>query len=154
MVEVALGESAHFKNHADALRIPFETVKSWKRRRKVPLYELETFSERYGVTIDWLLHGDQPKVEQDKPHQVQPDGLSADEAALLETYRGIDPEARVTLRNMLKVIATAGQAKVQEKKPKLRQPRHAGAVEPVSRRSADSPSKKPGRARGSGGNAQ
>lgn len=59
MVELALGESAHFQSHADALHVPYETVKSWKRRRKVPLYELEMFSERYGVTIDWLLHGDQ-----------------------------------------------------------------------------------------------
>lgn len=133
MVEVALGESAHFKSHADALGVPFETVKSWKRRRKVPLYELEMFSERYGVTIDWLLHGDQPEAAQAEAHQVnqhvQPYGLSDAEASLLESYRRSSPEVQAAALRVL-----AGEP--PEPRPTI--PRPARIVERVS----DLPAKK------------
>lgn len=105
MVEVALGESAHFKSHADALNIPFETVKSWKRRRKVPLYELEMFSERYGVTIDWLLYGDQPEATQTESHQVN------------QNVTAYGPAVSATLQSFVKQIGewvASGQLKDED----------------------------------------
>lgn len=144
MVETMLGEDAHFKSHALALGIPHNTIRTWKRRGKVPLYELEIFSERYGVTIDWLLHGDQPEAAQAEPHHVsenvQPYGLSADEAALLETYREIDAEARVTLQNLLKVIAGTAQVAAPSAPPKP--PKRIPRAASVRTYSSDLPDKK------------
>lgn len=89
---------------------------------------LEAFAAA-GADVNYILSGrlseepsqtDTHRVRQD----VLPYGLSADEAALLETYREIDPEARTTLQNLLKVIATAGHAEAVPK-ARTRQPRSA-----------------------------
>ncbi|MDA8254174.1 MAG: hypothetical protein M0Z99_00815 [Betaproteobacteria bacterium] len=136
--------------YALAFDVSENDIKNWRRRGRVARGYLEGFASEHGVSLDWLLHGDAaPRLA---PASGTGEQLNEDEAKLLETYRRISPEARVALRNLLKVIATEGQAEVQQKKPKPRQPRHAGAVEPVSRRSAP-PAKKPGRARGPGGDA-
>jgi len=118
MVEAMLGEGAHFKSHALALGIPHNTIRTWKRRQKVPLYELESFSERYGVTLDWLLHGDQPEAA---PHQVnqnlQPYGLSEDESALLESYRRSSEEMQ---RAALRMLAESAPKAASGYKPRQR----------------------------------
>lgn len=100
--------------YAQSFDVSENDIKNWRRRGRVARAYLEGFASCHGVSLDWLLHG-----EQDKPHQVSenllPSGLSADEAALLETYREIDPEARVTLQNLLRVIAGGAAAAVAPK---------------------------------------
>lgn len=138
--------------YARAFDVSENDIKNWRRRGRVSRQYLEGFALEHGVSLDWLLHGDQPADAQAEVHQVKQNvqtyGLSADEAALLEAYREVDPEARVTLQNLLKVIANAAPAAIEAPKSKTRQPRHAGEVEPVLRRSAAAPVKKPGRQRG------
>lgn len=117
-----------FTGYAQAFDVSENDIKNWRRRGRVSRAYLEGFSREHGVSLDWLLHGEAAplQVRQD----VLPYGLSADEVALLETYRDIDQEARATLQNLLKIIATAGHAKAAPK-AKTRQPVHGGAVEPV-----------------------
>lgn len=140
--------------YAQSFDVSENDIKNWRRRGRVARAYLEGFASEHGVSLDWLLHGELAAEVHQVSENVRPYGLSADEAALLEVYRRIDPEARVTLRNLLKVIATAGHAGAAAPKPKLREPRHAGEVEPVSRRSAAGPVKKPRRSRGPGDDAQ
>lgn len=57
MVLVALGERAEFKSHAEALGIPPETIKTWRRRGEVPLTKLKDFAQDWKVSLDWLMNG-------------------------------------------------------------------------------------------------
>ena len=156
MVEVVLGENAQFRSHAAALGIPRETVKSWKRRGEVSPGYLKGFALDWKVSLDWLLTGDiadAAGVEQEcAPYVVE--ATNAEERALIQTYRQLDPETRITLQNLLKVIANAAPAEVAAPKARPRQLRHAGEVERVSRGSAPASGKKPGRQRGPGDDAQ
>lgn len=105
MVEAIRGPDAYFQSHHEALYVPRETIKSWKRRGAVPLGVLESFSRDHKVSLDWLLHGDQPEAAQAESHQlkqnVQPYGLSADEAVLLESYRRSTPEVQAAALRVL-----------------------------------------------------
>ena len=45
---------------ARALDISPDTIKTWRRRGRVPLRYLQGFSAQHGVSLDWLLHGGEP----------------------------------------------------------------------------------------------
>ncbi len=130
MVEAMLGENAHFKSHAEALGIPAETIKTWRRRREVPAGRLAEFARDWKTPVDWLLHGNAAE-RASVPHQVNqataPYGerLRPDESAILEAFRSASPELRAAALRML-------DAKTPAAAPKVRQPRSGGAVERVS----------------------
>lgn len=118
---------------AESLGVNRRTIQRWEAGLAVPDgNSLLLLKEKFGVDPSWLLTGDMlgaARAEQERA----PYGISiseADEMALIQTYREIDPDARVTLQNLLKVIATAGHEEARPK-AKTRVPRHAGAVEPV-----------------------
>lgn len=97
MVEVVLGENASFGSHAEALGIPANTIKTWRRRGEVPPGYLINFAADWKVSFDWLLRGDESPGHVSE--KVSPFGLlKADEAALLESYRAAPPEIRAALR--------------------------------------------------------
>ena len=50
---------------ARALDISPDTIKTWRRRGRVPLRYLQGFSAQHGVSLDWLLHGGEPPAEAD-----------------------------------------------------------------------------------------
>lgn len=116
-----------FTGYAQAFDVSENDIKNWRRRGRVSRAYLEGFSREHGVSLDWLLYGDQPKAEQAQSYQVsenlRPYGLSADEAALLETYREIDPETRVALQSLIKVIAGSGQVVAAPKPASSYKPR-------------------------------
>lgn len=58
VVEAKYGEGVPFESHSKALGISRDTIKSWKRRGRIPLPALAMFAEQYRCPIDWLLHGD------------------------------------------------------------------------------------------------
>lgn len=155
-----IGADPQSFGYARILNVSERVLSGWRKRGEVAMGFVEGFAREYGTPIGWLLHGAEPQLaeQQAEPYQVnqnvKPYGLSADEAALLEAYRGIGPEARVTLQNLLKVIASSAPAEVHAPKSKLRQKRHAGEVEPVSLRSADPAGKNPSRQRGPGDDTQ
>lgn len=135
MVEVVLGENAHFKSHADALGIPAETIKSWRRRREVPPGRLADFARDWKVSVDWLLTGVRAiALDEAHPAKIQQKearyGIKDDERKLLENYRNSPAEVREALQLVASIasrphVGVSATAKVRTK-------RHAGAVEPVS----------------------
>lgn len=48
---------------ARALDISPDTIKTWRRRGRVPLRYLQGFSAQHGVSLDWLLHGGEPSAD-------------------------------------------------------------------------------------------
>ena len=42
---------------AEKIKVPYQTIASWKKRNSIPLQELMRFSTEYNVSIDWLLFG-------------------------------------------------------------------------------------------------
>lgn len=102
MVETVVGTGVDFKSHADALGIPAETIKTWRRRREVPPGRLAAFAQDWKVSVDWLLRGDHTEAHQVNEN-VAPYGLSGDEAALLEVFRRSTPELRAAARRVLEV---------------------------------------------------
>jgi hypothetical protein len=69
------------------------------------LFELEMFSERYGVTIDWLLHGDQPEAARPEAHQAK------------QNVGAYGPAVSHTLRSFVKQIGdwvASGQLKDED----------------------------------------
>lgn len=111
MVEAVLGENAHFKSHADALGIPQDTIKTWRRRGAVPAGYLSNFARDWKKSVDWLLHGPEgvPVIEA----KLMPHGgamqLRADERKLLENYRKLPNEVKETLQ-LVASIASRPQA--------------------------------------------
>ena len=87
---------------------------------------LEAFAAA-GADVNYILSGRITETQHEEPHQVRQDvlpyGLSADEAALLAAYREIDPAARATLQNLLKLIAGAGQVVAAPKPASTYKPR-------------------------------
>ena len=135
MVEAALGENAHFNSHAEALGIPAETIKTWRRRGEVPTGKLLAFAQDWKVSVDWLLHGDsvEPAAERHQVNQERaPYGeqLTPDEVSLIEGYRRSTPEVRAAA---LRVLA-GSNARIQ--KP-----------ERIEIRESTLPERKPGAAR-------
>lgn len=113
MVEVVLGENAHFKSHAAALGIPQDTIKTWRRRGAVPAGYLSNFAREWKTSVDWLQYGPEGKEVLGDAHQVTekaaPYGISADERKLLENYRKIPAEVREALQ-LVASIASRPQA--------------------------------------------
>lgn len=106
---------------AEALGVNRKTVQRWEAGLAVPDgNSLLLLKEKFGVDPSWLLTADM--YEAARAEQVRAaygiEISAADEVALIQTYREIDPEARVTLQNLLKVIATAGHAEKAVKVPK------------------------------------
>lgn len=42
---------------AEKIKVPYQTIASWKKRHSIPLKDLIRFSIEYKVSIDWLLFG-------------------------------------------------------------------------------------------------
>ncbi|MDT3707467.1 MAG: helix-turn-helix domain-containing protein [Thiobacillus sp.] len=105
MVEVVLGENAQFRSHAEALGIPANTIKTWKRRGEVPSGYLKGFADDWKVSFDWLLHGGARQAVQVESHKVseaeRPYGISAEEWRLIERYRRSRPEIRAAALRVL-----------------------------------------------------
>lgn len=101
MVETVLGESALFNSHALALGIPENTIRTWKRRGEVPLSYLKNFAQDWKVSLDWLLNGNKSESHQVNENP-RPYGLTADESALLESFRRRSPEAQAALLLLVK----------------------------------------------------
>lgn len=108
-----------------------------------------------GADLHYILSGEREPLFTDS-------GLSHNEKALIALYRGLEGEARNMLMGFLGLLAKTGAEADAEferlwgappPKAKLRQPRHAGEVEPV-RRTSPASGKKPGRQRGPGDDAQ
>lgn len=149
MVETVLGANAHFKSHAEALGIPLNTIRTWKRRREVPPGKLAEFARDWKVSVDWLLHGVPRLLIEDEAHHASiaaepaaPYGLSDDERKLLDNYRKSPPEVRETLQLVASIASRpfVGLSATA----KTRAPRHGGEVEPVSHGSVTG---RPGRKR-------
>ncbi|MDA8258365.1 MAG: helix-turn-helix domain-containing protein [Betaproteobacteria bacterium] len=116
MVEAVLGENAHFKSHAEALGIPQDTIKTWRRRGAVPAGYLSNFAREWKASVDWLQYGPEGKVVfggEPEAHQVAGkvthDGINADERKLLENYRKSPAEVREALQ-LVASIASRPQA--------------------------------------------
>lgn len=129
MVEAALGENAHFKSHAEALGIPAETVKSWRRRGAVPAGYLNNFAREWKTSVDLLLHGPQGVVLiEAKP--VPPGGaaqqatqygaLADDERKLLENYRKSPPEVKEALQLVASIASRPQGAVAKPSRVKVR----------------------------------
>lgn len=140
MVEAVLGEDARFESHALALGIPHNTIRTWKRRGEVPLGYLKNFAADWKVSLDWLLRGEKAGEQAAEAHQVsenvRPYGLSADESALLESYRRASPETQTALR----VLAGCGGT------PPTPRPRVAKPAR-IELRDGARPERKPGAVR-------
>lgn len=74
-------------SYAMALDVSENTIKTWKRRGAVSLRYLEGFAREHGVTLDYLLNGEQAESEGDQP-------MSAEERLLLERFRASPRELR------------------------------------------------------------
>lgn len=107
MVEAVLGENAHFKSHADALGIPANTIKTWRRRGEVPAGYLAQFARDWKTSVDWLLYGMEGKLilGDDPTHRPPMErksstqrALADDERKLLENYRNSSPEVKEALQ--------------------------------------------------------
>lgn len=117
MVEAVLGENAHFKSHAEALGIPQDTIKTWRRRGNVPPGYLSNFARDWKTSVDYLLLGAEgvvvieakPTLPGGAAQQVAAYGLKADERKLLENYRKVPAEVKETLQ-LVASIASRPQA--------------------------------------------
>lgn len=128
MVEAVLGENAHFKSHADALGIPAETIKSWRRRGEVPPGKLTAFAQDWKVPVDWLLHGPEGQVvlgggsahvQAMERESASYGALADDERKLLENYRKLPAEVKETLQ-LVASIASRPQVPGSVKPPRVR----------------------------------
>lgn len=168
MVEAVLGENAHFKSHADALGIPPDTIKTWKRRGAVPAGYLANFARDWKSSVDYLLHGkDGVVLIEAKPtppggaaQQIAQYGaLADDERKLLENYRNSSAEVKEALQ-LVASIASRPQISARVAKPprvKVRNgelPERKFDPERLKVMGGETPSKKPtraGRKKGGGG---
>lgn len=103
MVEAVLGENAHFKSHAEALGIPQDTIKTWKRRGAVPAGYLSNFAREWKASVDYLLFGEEGViVTRAKPmspaQRAARYALATDERKLLENYRKLPTEVKEALQ--------------------------------------------------------
>lgn len=102
MVEAVLGENAHYKSHAEALNIPANTIKTWKRRREVPSGYLANFAADWKVSVDWLLHGGERAPAKNEARGLEeskkPYDLSKEEMKLLANYRSSPHEVQEALQ--------------------------------------------------------
>lgn len=114
MVEATLGANAHFKSHAEALGIPAETIKSWRRRGAVPAGYLAAFARDWKSSVDYLLYGNEgialieakPTSPGDVAQQVAQYGaLADDERKLLENYRNSPAEVKEALQLVASVAS-------------------------------------------------
>lgn len=91
--------------YAQAFDVSDSSIKNWRHRGRVSREYLEGFALEHGVSLDWLLHGDQQDSHQPGAHQVNqnaaPYGLKPDETALLAGYRQSSPEVRAAALRML-----------------------------------------------------
>lgn len=51
--------------------VPFETLSTWKKRNKIPYEQLCDFAERSGASLDYLLLGKKPRIDQTIFREVQ-----------------------------------------------------------------------------------
>lgn len=132
MVEAVLGENAHFKSHAEALGIPQDTIKTWKRRGAVPAGYLSNFAREWKASVDYLLFGEEGViVTKVKPQQVARYALATDERKLLENYRKLPTEVKEALQ-LVASIASRPQVTGE----------HAAAPPRVKVRAGDLPTRK------------
>jgi DNA-directed RNA polymerase sigma subunit (sigma70/sigma32) len=131
MVEAVLGENAHFKSHSEALGIPAETIKTWRRRGEVPPGKLADFARDWKVSVDWLLFGPdgQLLLGDDKLHleahgrearqKLAQDALADDERKLLENYRKLPSEVKETLQLVASIASRPVLATRAAKPPRV-----------------------------------
>lgn len=122
MVEAALGENAHFKSHGEALGIPEETVKTWRRRGAVPAGYLSNFARDWKTSVDYLLHGPEGvMLIEAKAHggmhhaaeqQAAAYGLTDEERKLLENYRKVPAEVKEALQLVASVASRPMRAAI------------------------------------------
>ena len=52
-------------------------VNDWKSgKRPIPLEKIFSAAEEFGVTLDWLLEGREPKFRESKPEKFDPEAPS------------------------------------------------------------------------------
>lgn len=128
MVEAVLGENAHFRSHAEALGIPAETIKTWRRRREVPAGKLAAFAQDWDVPVDWLLHGPEGvtliEMKKTQPGEVRQQaaayGLADDERKLLENYRASPAEVREALQLVASIASRPLPVAALAKPPRVK----------------------------------
>lgn len=132
MVETVLGENAHFKSHSEALGIPAQTIKTWRRRGEVPPGKLADFARDWKVSVDWLSFGPEEKLllGDDKLHLeaqgreacqalAQYGALADDERKLLENYRKLPSEVKETLQLVASIASRPAVATRAAKPPRV-----------------------------------
>lgn len=128
MVEAVLGENAHFKSHAEALGIPENTIKTWRRRGEVPPAYLANFARDWKSSVDYLMRGRQTGDVDTKPTAPPSVGqkvgsygaLADDERKLLENYRKLPPEVRETLQLVASIASRPQGAPAKPSRVKVR----------------------------------
>lgn len=139
--------------YARAFDVSESNIKNWRHRGRVSRVYLEGFANEHGVSLDWLLHGDQapaePPMVSEKPASY---GIAADERKLLDNYRKCQPEVREALQVVASIASRPGVVSAAPVKTRVQ--RHGGEVERVLRSSVAPSGKKPGRQRGPGDDAK
>ncbi len=128
MVEAVLGENAHFKSHAEALGIPANTIKTWRRRGNVPAGNLAEFARDWKVSVDWLLYGkegelllgdDAAHLRASERESGRYGALAADERKLLENYRKLPPEVKEALQLVASIASRPVTAADIQRPPRI-----------------------------------
>lgn len=93
---------------ADALDVPANTLKTWRRRGAVPMRALDAFAKAHGVSIDYLRFGIQDEV-QDEPAAPMPGLFLLDEAHHYKVDAGVDKDTAAAIKMVGDELRAAGQ---------------------------------------------
>lgn len=101
---------------AMALGVSESAIKNWRARGEVASLFLNRFALENNVSIDWLLHGDQPAASGKVVRESQ-EKFSYDERGLLDKYRQCSEADRQIVRATVSALAAKTAAAPPVRKP-------------------------------------
>lgn len=93
---------------ADALDVPANTLKTWRRRGAVPMRALDAFAKAHGVSLDYLRFGIQEGV-QNETAPAKSGMVLLDEAHHYKTDGGVDKDTAAAIKMVGDELRAAGQ---------------------------------------------
>lgn len=93
---------------ADALDVPANTLKTWRRRGAVPMRALDAFAKAHGVSLDYLRFGIQEGV-QNETTSVKSGTVLLDEAHHYKADGGVDKDTATAIKMVGDELRAAGQ---------------------------------------------
>lgn len=86
---------------AEFLGMEYNTYRDYEFARSAKLEVLAEMSNKFGVSLDWLVFGRGPKYAEAVAEEKAPYGISSEEHDLLALYRGSDEVGREDARYLL-----------------------------------------------------